>query len=130
MDQIINNISIPVLENEMNEYNIYKKKYFEYKKKCKNKLIGCFYIKKKNIYEKKYKSKLFYLKMKYTYSDGYLKYFKGIEETNILEKILINKNLIENPINNSLLQKIKIPTAIPVAPSMPSAPPFEDNIEF
>ena len=105
---MINNISIPVLENEISEYSIFKFKYNKYKKKCRNKFLRCFYINKLRKYEKKYKSKLFYLKMKYTYSDTYLKYFRGIEDTDILENILINKQLIENPTEPPDLEKTKL----------------------
>lgn len=108
MDQVINNISIPVLENEIMEYNMFKLKYKKLKKKCENNFFRCFYMKKLIKYEKKYKSKLFYLKMKYTYSDTYLKYFKGIENTDILENILMNKQLIENPTEKPKLEKKRL----------------------
>lgn len=108
MDPMINNISIPVLENEIMEYNMFKLKYKKLKKKCENNLLRCFYKKRLSKYEKKYKSKLFYLKMKYTYSDTYIKYFRGIENTDILENILINKELIENPTERPDLEKTRL----------------------
>jgi len=103
MDQMINSISISVLENEILEYNMYKIKYHKYQKMCRNVFMRCFVIQKKNYFEKKYKSKLFYLKMKYTYNDVYLRYFKGIEDTDILENILKNKQLVENPLNTNIV---------------------------
>ena len=46
--------------------------------------------------------------MKYTYSDTYLKYFRGIENTDILENILVNKQLIENPTEKPNLEKTRL----------------------
>lgn len=125
MESLINSISIEVLENEVLEYNHFKNKFLKYEKMSKNNFLKCCIYKKKLYYERKYKSKLFYLKLKYSYNNLYLQHFKGLEETDLLENIIKNKQTLDRIYKHPNIDQIPLAiTKQPKAYAIPIAPPF------
>lgn len=120
MEDIENFISIPILENEILEYNKFKTKYNKYKKIYKNNLFKCCITHKLRYYERKYKSKLFYLKMKYSYNNVYLQYYKGLETTDIIEDIIKSKEMVEHPLDSDYNDNITLINNIPRAYAVPA----------